>query len=123
MEDEWRSPPRPAAAPDRAVLAVPADARRKRAGLDRAQHLGRQAVEPDVGRAVASGPVAVELRLPRLRQHSEAARSRPSEAARASAVRGGTPRGRGAGIRPEAPAGAAGVRFEAGQNRIGTLTA
>src|SRR5262245_14099679 len=50
--------PRPAAASHGAVLAVPADARRKHTRLDGAQHLGGQPVEPDVSRPVAGGPVA-----------------------------------------------------------------
>ena len=63
---------RPAAAPHRAVLAVPADTRREDARLDGGEALGGQAVEADVGRRVAGGPVAVELGLPRRRQHVEA---------------------------------------------------
>jgi hypothetical protein len=61
MENEWRSPPRPAAAPDRAILAVPADPGWEDPRLDGGEDLGGQSVEPDVGRAVAGGPVTVEL--------------------------------------------------------------
>jgi hypothetical protein len=50
------SPPRPAPAPHGAVLAVPADARREHARLHRGEDLRGQAVEPDVGRAVAGRP-------------------------------------------------------------------
>ena len=66
------SPPRPAPAPDRAVLAVPAHPRREDARVDGGEDLGGQPVEPDVGRAVAGRPVAVELGLLGLRQHIEA---------------------------------------------------
>jgi hypothetical protein len=51
---------------------VPADTRREDARLDGGEALGGQAVEADVGRGVAGGPVAVELGLPRRRQHVEA---------------------------------------------------
>jgi hypothetical protein len=57
-----RSPPRPAPAPHRAVLAVPADARREDGRLDGGEDLRGQPVEPDVRRAVAGRPVAVEPR-------------------------------------------------------------
>ena len=51
-----------------AVLAGPPHARREHAGLDVREDLGGQAVEPQVRRAVAGGPVAVELGLAGLRQ-------------------------------------------------------
>jgi hypothetical protein len=43
---------------------VPADPGRKHAALDRPDDLCGQPVEPHVRRAVAGGPVAVELGLP-----------------------------------------------------------
>jgi hypothetical protein len=49
----------PAPAPDRAVLAQPADTRRKHTGLDGGEDLRGQAVEVDVRRVGAGGPVAV----------------------------------------------------------------
>jgi hypothetical protein len=42
------------------------------ASLDGGEDLGRESVEADVGRPVASGPVAVELGLPGLGEHVEA---------------------------------------------------
>jgi hypothetical protein len=86
-------------------------------GLDRMEDLRDQPKQPTVRCLVTGGPVAVELRLVRFGDHVEAAPSRPSEVARAplGAV---VPRRRGARIHPEAPAGDAGVRFEAGQDPI-----
>ena len=64
--------PCPAPAPHRAVLAVPADPGREHARLDGGEDLGGQAVEPDVRRAVAGRPVAVELGLLGLGEHVKA---------------------------------------------------
>jgi hypothetical protein len=51
---------------------VPADARREGTRVDGGEDFGGQAIEPHVGRAIAGGPIAVELGLPHLRQHVEA---------------------------------------------------
>ena len=67
-----RLPPRPARAPELAVLALPPRAGMEHAGLDRLQPLRHQPKQPDARRAVALRPVAVELRLLRLGQHVEA---------------------------------------------------
>jgi hypothetical protein len=66
------SSPRPAAATERTILALPPRMRREDAGLDGAQHLGRQAEEPPAGGPVAGGPVLEELRGPGLGEHVEA---------------------------------------------------
>jgi hypothetical protein len=59
---------------------MPAGNRVERPGLDGPQHLGHQAEEPPRRRTIPLGPVAVELRLPRLGQdvEAEAADSEPS---------------------------------------------
>ena len=54
--------PRPAAAPHRAVLAVPADTRREDAGFDGGEDFRGQAVEPDIRGAVAGDPTASPTR-------------------------------------------------------------
>jgi putative RecB family exonuclease len=79
------SPLRPAPSSHRAVLAVPAHPRRKHASLDRRQNLRSQSVEPHIRRAVARGPVAVELR------HGRSRRDRGLAGVRAARVRGVPP--------------------------------
>jgi hypothetical protein len=83
-----RSLPRPAPAPHRAVLAVPADARGEHPSVDGRKDVSGLAVEADVGRAVAGRPVAVELGLLRLGQQSKrGGRARPRPPARAPSPR------------------------------------
>src|SRR5712691_9238111 len=55
------SPPRPALAPERTLLALSPDDRMERAGLDRVQHLRHQPEQPHVRRAIARRPVPVAL--------------------------------------------------------------
>src|SRR5262245_37297069 len=68
MAPPVRLPPRPALAAKGAVLALPPRVRVKHRALDRLQHLGHQAEEPDARGTVPLRPVPAQLGLFGLRQ-------------------------------------------------------
>jgi hypothetical protein len=120
------SSPRPAAPPHRAVLTVPAHARREDARLDGGEDLRGQPVEADVGGRAWSA--TMHLQLSGLRQHVEAEAEIGPVGEAVHGRRIAVDRRGALGTSPGAPAAGPGpvrrVRpFRSSENRIRRLSA